>query len=332
MKKEEIIEKLKKSELTGRGGAAFPTCLKWQLVKNAKADKKYIICNGSEGEPGVFKDRFILKHFSEEVINGIRVALGTIDKSEAIIYLRHDYYKKFGKKLKKLIGVSPITLFKKTGGYLAGEESVVCQSIEGGTLEPRIKPPFTSEVGLHGKPTLVNNVETFYYVSKIQKGEYEKTRFYSISGDVKNKGVYEYPVDWTILRILMESKNLPDFDPTADEIDFFVQIGGGSCGNILLPNELDTPATGQAAIIIYNTKKTDLWKLMQSWVDFFYKENCDKCVPCREGIYRIKEMVDKKSIDKEKLANIHMSMQKSSFCGLGKMATCPFKDVSDKLL
>ena len=206
MNSKNIITKLKENNLLGRGGASFPTSIKWKTVKKAKAKKKYIICNGAEGEPNLFKDGFILQNYPKEVIEGIKIALKTIDHSSAYIYLRKDYYRKFKRKLEKLIKGLPITLFKKTGDYLAGEETSVFEAIEGERPEPRIKPPFPSQSGLWGYPTLINNVETFYCVAKIAKGKYKGTCFYSISGDIKNKGVYELPENYSISQILKETK------------------------------------------------------------------------------------------------------------------------------
>lgn len=320
----DIITKLKKSNLLGRSGSGFPTGLKWEMVKNAKGDKKYIVCNASEGEPDVFKDGFILENYSKDVINGIRIALQTIANSSAYIYLRKDYYKRFKNNLEKLIKNSPIKLFKKRGGYLAGEETVLCEVIEGKRPEPRLKPPFPTEKGLFGCPTLINNVETFYSVSKIAQDKYENKRFYSLSGELKKPDVFELPEDWPVEKILRETGNYPDFD-------FFVKVGGAAVGEILLPNELKQKAGGQGAIIVFNKKKTNLISLMKKWANFFSKENCDKCVPCREGIYRINEMLKKKEINKELMDDLVFVLEETSFCGLGKGAALPFKSLIQKL-
>ena len=320
-----IIKKLKKANLLGRGGAAFPTALKWDQVLRAKAKKKYIICNASEGEPGVFKDGFILENYPAEVIEGIKIALKTIDNSSAFIYLRKDYYQRLKKILEKLIGNQPITLFKKTGGYIAGEETSICEAIEGKKPEPRMKPPFVSQSGLWGYPTLVNNVETFYHVARIAKGLYKRTRFYSISGDIENKGVYELPEDRSVSRLLKETKNFPDFD-------FFVQVGGAVCGAILLPDELNKPVCGAGAIVVYDRKKTDLISLMKGWAEFFHTGNCDKCVPCREGTYRILKMMEGGKIDKDLLEDFLFVLKETSFCALGKGVPTPFEGVIAKLL
>jgi len=320
-----IIAKLKKSKLIGRSGSGFPTWLKWQTVKKAKAKEKFIICNGSEGEPNVFKDGFILENYPKEIVEGIRIALETIDNSSAFIYLRKDYYQKFKEKLKILIGDLPITIFKKRGGYLGGEETVLCEVIEGNKPEPRIKPPFPAESGLWGFPTLINNLETFYWVAKIAKEKYRKTRFYSIDGDVKNKGVYELPENWSISQILKKTKNWPDFD-------FFVQSGGGGAGEILLPKELNQPVKRIGGLIVYNRKKTNSFALMRKWTKFFLAENCDKCVPCREGVYRLAEMIEKEKIDKKILNDLFFVLEETSFCALGRGVVTPFKSLINKIV
>lgn len=320
-----IISKLKKSGLLGRSGSGFPTGLKWELVKKTRAKKKYIICNAAEGEPGVFKDSFILRNYPKEVIEGIRIALDTIDNSTAFIYLRKDNYQKFKKKLKRLIGKLPITLFKKTGDYIAGEETSVCEAIEGKMAHPRIKPPYVSRSGLFGYPTLVNNVETLYWVTKIAKGEYKKNRFYSISGDVKNKGVYELSEKWSIKKILKETNNFPVFD-------FFVKAGGGVCGEILLPKELKKPVCGAGAIVVFNRKKTNLFTLMREWAEFLHAGNCDKCTPCREGVYRILKMLEKGKVDKNLLEDFFFVLEETSLCSLGRIIPSTFRGVIKKLL
>ncbi len=320
-----IISKLKKENLLGRSGSAFPTGLKWEAVKNAKAKKKYIICNGSEGEPGISKDGFILKNYLGEVVKGVKIALETINNSCAYIYLRKDYFRQYEKPLKKIIGDSPIIVFKKKGGYLAGEETCVCEVIEGKSPEPRIKPPFPSQAGLWGCPTLINNLETFYCVAKIAAGDYKKTRFYSISGHIQNQGDYELPEDLTIEEILKKTGNWPDFD-------FFVHAGGGASGEILLSCELNRKIKGIGGIIVLNKGKTDLLALMTKWIDFFLAENCDKCVPCREGVYRIAEMLKKGKIDKKLLSDFLFVLEQTSFCPLGKSVAGPFKGLTTKLL
>ena len=187
-----LIQKLKDSSLTGRGGGGFPTGLKWEFVKKAKGKKKYIVCNGSEGEPGVFKDKYVLENHADEFIEGISLALKIFPNSEAYIFLNKKYYTKFKSKLTRLKKGLPIKLFKKHGGYLSGEETVLLNEIEKHErYEPRLKPPYPTNVGLFGYPTLINNIETFYQITRIAKNKYDDTRLYSLSGDIKKKGIYQ---------------------------------------------------------------------------------------------------------------------------------------------
>ncbi len=312
----DILEKLRASELKGRGGGAFSVALKWELAKKAKGKEKYVICNASEGEPNVFKDKYILDYYLDEVINGINIAVDFLKAKEAYIYLNKNY------KLKGDTG--NCIIFKKESGYIGGEETAAVEAIEGKRAEPRAKPPFLTECGLFNCPTLMNNVETFYYVSKIAKGEYKKTRFYSINGDVLHEGVYELPVDMPIVDILKQTGNYPDFD-------FFAQIGGGASGEIMLPQELEIPAFGAGSITIYNKDKTDKFELMEKWAKFFHTGNCDKCTPCREGAFRIYEMVKNRDIDYEVLEDILFNLENSSFCALGKSIPTPFASLIKKV-
>lgn len=324
-RKENIIEKIKASGLVGRSGANFPTGTKWEIVKNKIASKKYIVCNVSEGEPGVFKDGYILEKYPEIVVEGIRIALETIDNSTAYIFLKEGYYKKFHGKLEKLCKGLPVIIFEDHYGYLGGEETALCEVIEGKRPVVRKKPPFPCDSGLWSCPTLVNNLETFYCVARISRGDFDNSRFYSVSGDVKKEGVWEFPYDYTARQVLEETGNYPDFD-------FFVQIGGGGCGEIFLPTELDEPIKGAASVIVFNKEKTDPYQLMQKWAQFFMEENCDKCVPCREGAYRIAEMLKSKKIDKELLNDLFFVLDNTSYCALGRGMAIPFRSLINKIL
>jgi|WetSurMetagenome_2_1015567.scaffolds.fasta_scaffold147809_2 [NiFe] hydrogenase diaphorase moiety large subunit len=321
----DIIEKLKEAGLKGRGGAGFPTATKWELVKKAKGDKKYVVCNASEGEPDVFKDGYIIEKYPEDLVNGIDIAMKEIGADKGYIYINKDYYKKFKDRLIEVIGQKNIVLFEKKARYIGGEETAAVESIEGRRAEPRKRPPFLTDCGLFGCPTLMNNVETFYYVSKIAKGEYAKNRFYSVSGDVDNAGVFELPEDTTIFQVLRKTENVPSFD-------FFVQVGGGASGEIMLPEELNKPVAGAGSITVFNRKKTDVFALMKKWAEFFHVGNCDKCVPCREGAYRIYEMVKSKKLDYEVLDSLFLSLKESSFCALGRGIPTPFQSLIEKVI
>ncbi len=322
-----IIAKLKKAQLVGRGGGCFPVWLKWQMVHQARAEKKYVVCNASEGEPETRKDRYILKHYPERVIDGVKIAFYYLRAEKAFIYLRPSYYKELAPILKKVIGSAPIEIFKKPheAGYIGGEETSALNTIEGKRTEPRLRPPFPTTHGLWGYPTLINNVETFYNVSLVYAGAYKKTRFYTISGDCLWTGVYEYSQDYTIEQILKTTRNYPKFN-------FFVQIGGGAAGVVLNSHQLDQPVVGAGSITVYSFSKHSPRQLLRHWASFFKRESCGQCTPCREGTYRIDELVNQKEIDWNLLAEILVNLKESSFCGLGGSVPIPFASFMQNVL
>ena len=315
---QEIIKKLKEADLKGRGGAMFPAYLKWQAVLDAKAEKKYIICNAAEGELDLNKDKYLLENFLEEIIGGIKIALEAIDNSSAVFYLNPQYYELFSKEIERH-GIEPV---KEEAGYIGGEESVAIETIEGHYPMPRKRPPFVSEKGLFDFPTLVNNVETFYCVEKINKGEYQNERFYQIIG--KNNGVFKLKEGMTISEILKATENYPDFP-------FYVQAGGGAIGEIFLEEELNIPIKGEGFVRIISFKE-DPFSLMERWAEFLNSGNCDKCTPCREGLNRILEMIKTRKLDYKKLDDIFFAMEKTSFCALGKGAPLPFRSMINKVI
>ncbi len=318
------IEKIKKSGLVGRSGSCFPTGLKWELAKRENSIKNYVVCNASEGEMNTFKDYYILKNNLADVVNGIKIALETFSNSYGYIYINKDYYEELKDEIEKEIKDPPIEIFIRNGPYISGEETSLIEAIEGSKPEPRIKPPFPTQKGLWGFPTLVNNVETFYHISKIINDEYKNTRFYCISGDIEGEGVFEDDENISIKDLLEKTGNLP-------EKDFFVQLGGGTCGSIILPEELDIPFKGLASIVAYDREKTDPYDLMRKWADFLLIGNCDKCTPCREGLYRISELINSRDINKKVLDDIFHTMKRSSLCPLGRSAFIPFKTLIEKL-
>lgn len=323
----DIIAKLKDKKLLGRGGASFPVWQKWQAVKDngSRRGHTYIIANGSEGEPAVLKDEYILKHKTKEFILGLKVALDFFKNSEAIIYLNPTYYQKYKKKIEKYSLGLPIKFFKKIPRYIAGEETAMLNHLEGKRPEPREKPPYPTEKGLYGFPTLINNIETFYRVYEIKDDLYKGMAFYTIVGDVKNKGVFELPADLSIREVLAQTKNLPKFK-------YFLQVGGGASGEILTEDEIDQKISGVNSIKVFNAKKTDPKKLMRYWADFYARENCDKCTPCREGSYQIMEILDADTVDYGELRDIFFVLEKSSYCSLGRYMSIPYKTLIDKVI
>lgn len=316
----DIIGKLKNSGLVGRGGACFPTWMKWLSVKTADGDKKYIVVNGSEGEPGARKDRYIIENYPKRVIHGIKLAINYLPADKAYFYLNYDYYGKFAPVLNRAIGDYPIEIVRKhkDSGYIGGEETSILNSIEGRRVEPRLRPPFPPQKGLFGYPTLVNNVETFYEVSLIARGEYDHQRFYTIGGDCVWTGVKELPEDWSIARILRHTDNYPDYD-------FFVQAGGDAGGVVLNSIQLDRPVGGCGSITIYSVAKHEPIALIKSWIEFFAGQSCGQCTPCREGTYRLRELFSKSEISWGKVAEIILTLKATSFCGLGCVVPVPIE-------
>lgn len=307
-----ILEKLKDSGLTGRGGGCFNTAEKWSMVKLSEGVEKYVVCNASEGEPGVRKDLHILEHHAGRVIDGMKIAMDFLKAGHGLIYLNPDYYLKLKDKLAQIINEAPIKIFNKPhqAGYCGGEETSALNTIEGKRSEPRFRPPYPPSSGLYGQPTLVNNVETLYAVSLIARGEYKKKRFYTLGGDIINDGVHEFPESWTIETILKETDNWPKFD-------FFVQAGGDASGEVLNQDQLKRLAPGSASITVYSMIKYEPIALIKGWIDFFAMESCGKCTPCREGTYRLHEILNNKEPDWEMFARILDTLSDTSFCGLG---------------
>lgn len=323
----DIVNKIKKAKLIGRGGAGFPTGDKWEMVKNAKGGKKFVICNAAEGEPKVFKDGYILNHYPKEVINGMKIALDFLKAEKGFIYLSPDYYRVFSKKLKKVIGNLPIEIFKKPddAGYIGGEETAAINAIEGKRIEPRLKPPFPPTNGLWNCPTLINNVETFYNISLVAKGKYKNTRFYTINGDCQKAGVFNLSENWTMERILRETKNYPNFD-------FFIQVGGGASGEVLNDKQLKQLVKGAGSITIYKNSKYEPIKLMKKWLDFFLDNSCGQCTPCREGAYRLREILNEKDINWKLFSDLLDNLDNSSFCGLGCSVPIPLKSYMENVM
>jgi NADH:ubiquinone oxidoreductase subunit F (NADH-binding) len=326
MKGENIIKKLNDSGLTGRGGGCFPTGKKWQIVKETKSAEKYVICNGSEGEPGVLKDYHILSNFSEEVINGIKSAIDFLSAKEAFIYLKPKYLKELDPKLKKH-SEEKIKIVTKPSqaGYIGGEETAVINALEGKRIEPRLRPPFPTTNGYQGKPTLINNVETFYCVSQILDGKYDRKRFYTINGDCLGTGVFVYNESETIEDILRETNNYPKFD-------FFVQVGGDGSGEVLNSKQLKREVGGSGSITVMSLIKHQPLELIKKWVEFFTHESCGQCTPCREGTYRIREILSEKKPNWEMVAQILDTLRDTSFCGLGCAVPIPIRSYVENIL
>lgn len=325
-----IIQKIAKAGLVGRGGAGFPTAKKWQSVKDAPGKVKYVVCNASEGELGLFKDIFILEHHLEEVMKGMRLAMDTIKAEKAYFNLNRNYHKKIKRHLEKLIRKYgkqgyEFEVFVEEPSYIGGEETALLEAIEGKRTQPRLKPPYPSDAGLFGAPTIINNVETFFNVAQVAAGKFEDQRFCCLSADGRQVDVYHLPADWSLEKILKETGNYPDYD-------FFVQVGGSVSGPVYNQKQLaKNKLSGAGSLEVYraSTKPHDL---LSKWFKFYAEESCGKCAPCRQGTYNLWKMMDKKKIDWDKILEIVETMEKTSFCGLGKSVGGPVRSYVKNVL
>ncbi len=323
----DILNKIKEAKLVGRGGACFPTATKWSMVHDAPGKEKYIVCNAAEGEPGIKKDGFLLEKYPERVIDGINIAIKFLKAKKAIIYINERYYKKYSKNLLNIIGNKKIEFFIKPhgAGYIGGEESTILNAIEGKRLEPRIRPPFPTNHGFFGVPTLINNVETLYNVSLVVSDDYEKTRFFTINGDCLWTGVYEYPESYSVEKILKETNNYPKFP-------FFVQIGGDGSGEVLNEKQLKRKVTGAGSITIYSIMKHQPKILIKNWFSFFMNESCGQCTPCREGTFRLVEIINSRNPDWNLVSDLLLTLDDTAFCGLGCAVSIPIRSFINNVL
>jgi NADH:ubiquinone oxidoreductase subunit F (NADH-binding) len=314
----DILSKIRQANLLGRGGAGYPVAKKWEAVMSAPGQRKFVVCNASEGEPGVKKDGFLLEKFPEKIFLGMHIAAEFLHAEKSILYLNPSLYKKLYVGLKKIAWDYSVEIFLKpeSAGYIGGEETSILNALEKRRIEPRLRPPFPTISGLWNAPTLINNAETFYAVSLIDSGDYHATRFYTISGDTIYPGVYEFPEDYTIRRILEETHNWPNFN-------FFAQIGGSASGEVLHSRQLERKAAGTGSITIYSQHKHLPLDIIKKWLDFFKAQSCGKCTPCREGTLRLREILDQKEIDWKIFRNLLDTLADTAFCGLGSSVPLP---------
>jgi NADH:ubiquinone oxidoreductase subunit F (NADH-binding) len=317
----DIIKALKESELVGLGGAGFSTAMKWQAVKDSFEKKRFVICNLSEGEPGVFKDEFIIQRHLSKMISGIEIAAEFVNAQKSYIFL-NDKYKHYQKKIERQLKGKKIEVFIDTGRYLCGEETVMLQVMEGKIRQPRLKPPYPTHSGLFGYPTLINNAETFYRVKLIVDGDYQPKRFYSLFGDYIPKKIVEDDLNASVEKIIGSEKILSKIK--------FARIGGLS-GYFLPKNEFKKQVSGTGSIEIFGKSRNVFNALCQS-VSFLKNESCGKCTPCREGIYRIAQELNNISESKSlwdneeifsKIKSIAEAAKESSFCPLGASIADP---------
>jgi NADH:ubiquinone oxidoreductase subunit F (NADH-binding) len=346
MKPEDIIAEVKVSGLRGRGGAGFPCGLKWELVRKAPGDIKYLICNADEGEVGTFKDRYILQHDPFTLIEAMAIAAHAIGAKQAFIYLRAEYHYLLNGlvdaidqvKAKGFLVHLNIEIREGAGAYICGEESALMDSIEGKRGEARFKPPYPPSKGLWGKPTIINNVETLMNVpaillnggrwfNQIGTDKSKGTKVFSISGDVDRPGVCEFVMGSRLDEIVVDWAGARDIK--------MVQVGGAT-GGIIPYSLIKTPLAfetilGSGAVTVFD-KSRDTLDFISRTVEFLAEESCGKCTPCREGTEVLLEILgrlasgDGKQDDIQTLEELSNFMAISSLCGLGQAASIPVLD------
>ena len=365
MKPDEVISLLKESGLRGRGGAGFPTGVKWSFVSGTKANKKYVVCNADESEPGTFKDRLILEGDPHSIIEAMIIAGYAVGADEGYIYIRGEYTLAQTRLLNAIEQAKEMGLLGKNifnsgdkfdlhihagaGAYICGEETALIESIEGKRGEPRPRPPYPTTNGLWDKPTLVNNVETLANVAPIIRNGAEwfksfgtpssaGTKVYNILGNVNATGSIEVPMGITLREVIsIYAKGMKN------NAVFKLAQTGGSSGSIIPADLQDVPmdfdsftkagvSLGSGALLICSDKTcvVDLAKVL---LNFFRFESCGKCNPCRIGNQRAYQILTKitegigSNKDLDDLQDISKWLYEMSNCGLGQTAGSPLKDI-----
>ena len=361
----DVITEIDKSGLRGRGGAGFPTGMKWRFVSKAPGTPKYVICNADESEPGTFKDRLILEGDQHSIIEALIIAGYAVGASEAYIYVRGEYKlaqerlslaitqaKEMGFLGEHVFGTDfsyDIHVHYGAGAYICGEETALIESIEGKRGEPRSRQPYPTTNGLWGKPTLVNNVETLANIPPIIRSgaawfrqfgtpSSPGTKVYTILGNVNVTGLIEVPMGITLREVIaIYAKGMKG------DANFKLAQTGGSSGSIIPSSLQDTPmdfdsyskagvALGSGALLICdeNTCVVDLAKVL---LNFFRNESCGKCNPCRIGSQRLYEIITNISEGTGKLTDLDDMLKLSEYlvqlsnCGLGQTAGSPVRDI-----
>ena len=350
MKPEEVVAEVKASGLVGRGGAAFPTGIKWEGAAKAAGDQKYIICNADESEPGTFKDRILLLDDPHRTIEGMRIAAFAIGATKGYIYIRGEYpyiapvlenalteARSAGYLNEKF----DIEIRVGAGAYICGEETALFESIEGKRGFPRIKPPFPTTHGVFGKPTVVNNVESLCNIpliiglgaSAYRKIGTEKSpgpKLFCVSGDVTKPGLYEAPFGMTLRELLDLAGGV------ANNKKLRSVLFGGAAGAFATSEHLDMKMTfedlraaglplGSGVVMVFDETR-DMRAVLQSLGHFFAHESCGKCYPCQMGTQRQMEILDRvaagKTLDGDliRLQDVGWTMTDASLCGLGQTA------------
>ncbi len=361
MTPEEVISEIKKSGLRGRGGAGFPTGVKWELCRKNPGDQKYLICNADEGDPGAFMDRSIIEADPHSLIEGMVIAAYAIGANKGYVYVRTEYplaierlmiatpqARKYGLLGKDIFGSGfdfDIEIFRGAGAFVCGEETSLIHSIEGRPAEPRQKPPFPVQSGLFGKPTVINNVETLACVpriinfgaewfAKIGTETSKGTKVFSLAGNINNAGLVEVPMGITLREMVF---TIGGGIPGGKQFKA-VQTGGPS-GGVIPASMLDLPIDyerlqeadaimGSGGMIVMD-EDSCMVDIAKYFIEFTMDESCGKCSSCREGIRAMHEVLVRicegngQEGDIEFLEELGTAIKESSMCGLGQTAPKP---------
>lgn len=346
---DDIIMEMIDSGLKGRGGAGFPTGLKWKFTKQQESFDKYVICNADEGEPGTFKDREILDRVPEKVFAGMTICAYAIGAKKAFIYLRGEYNFLLPKLQAKLDGCNQmikqlglditIELRSGSGAYICGEESALFESMEGRRGEPRNKPPYPTVAGFMSKPTVINNVETFVYATMINKlgadqfkamgtTDSRGSKVFSVSGDTPKAGIHELELGMSVEEFVNE---FGDGDTKA------VQVGGASGGCVPRKKFKDTiigyegiPTGG--SMMLFNSGRS-MYNVLKDYLEFFTEESCGQCTPCRVGCQQLLRGIEEVKRGQrpatylEELKKLALTMKVAAKCGLGQSVANPFVSI-----
>lgn len=361
MTPEQVIEEIKKSGLRGRGGAGFPTGLKWELTRKSKSDKKYVLCNADEGDPGAFMDRSILEGDPHSIIEAMTIAGYAIGADQGYIYVRAEYpiavkrlqiaikqAQEYGLLGKNIFGTDfsfDLELRLGAGAFVCGEETALITSIEGHRGEPKPKPPFPAVSGLWGKPTLINNVETYANIpvillkgadwfSQIGTEKSKGTKVFAVGGKINNTGLVEIPIGTTLREVIYDiGGGIPNGKK------FKAAQTGGPSGGCIPASHIDAPIDyetlrelgsmmGSGGLIIMD-EDTCMVDIAKFFLEFTVDESCGKCPPCRIGTKRMLEILDKitsgrgEMEDIDKLEMLAKNIISSALCGLGQSAPQP---------
>lgn len=358
---QDVIEEIRRSGLRGRGGAGYPTGLKWGIVRKAQSEQKYVVCNADEGDPGAFMDRSVLEGDPHRILEGMAIAGYAVGANQGFIYIRAEYplaieRLKLAIKQAERLGLLGNRIFESqfnfridlrigAGAFVCGEETALIRSIEGKRGRPRPRPPYPSEKGLWGMPTLINNVETYANVAPIlTRGsawfaaigtpKSPGTKVFALAGEIKNTGLIEVPMGIPLRRIIFDIGG-----GTTEGTEFKAAQTGGPSGGCIPKDYLDLPVDyeslatvgsimGSGGLIVMNST-SNMVQVARYFMEFCMDESCGKCIPCRVGTVHIHGLLDKISKGKATaddlalLEELCVMVKETSLCGLGQAAPNP---------